>query len=121
MKKTLFSNFLLLFIVSTVYLPNTFAEDATQWHLPEDVKARLGKSKINEQYSIRRMVELLAVASGIGIWIYDTTTYQEVSPTCQRIRVGVGSLAFSPDGRTFVSGSEDGTILPDGLSSWIKA
>ena len=93
----------------TKSMQNNIVQDATQWHLPEGVKARLGKGKIRAiQYSYDG--KFLTVASGIGIWIYDTTTYQEVSLlTAHTSRVNC--LAFSPDGRTFVSGSEDGTIL----------
>ena len=108
MKKTLFSNFLLLFIVSTFYLPNTFAEDATQWNLPENAKARLGKGEIREmQYSADG--KFLAVATDIGIWLYDTTTYQEVALLTAHTKA-VKCLAFSPDGKILASGSDDNTI-----------
>ena len=52
MKLTRFS-ILAIFLVSTVSLPNAFAQDYTQWHLPEGMKARLGKGTItgNVQYS----------------------------------------------------------------------
>ena len=52
MKLTRFSILVMLF-VGTVSLPNTFAQDYTQWHLPEGAKARLGKGAItsNVQYS----------------------------------------------------------------------
>ena len=52
------------------------AQDYTKWKLPEGAKARLGKGRINEiKYSSdsRR----LAVASSIGIWLYDTRTGKE--------------------------------------------
>ena len=41
-KSLRFSIFLMLFLVSTFYLPSTFAQDYTQWHLPEGAKVRLG-------------------------------------------------------------------------------
>ena len=44
-----------------------------QWNLPKDAKTRLGKGSINEiQYSPDG--QFLAVASGIGIWLYDVAT-----------------------------------------------
>ena len=91
---------------------NNLTQDAMQWHLPEDAKARLGKGAIREmRYSPDG--KLLVVASGIGIWLYDVTTHQEgrlfTAPTSV-----VGCLAFSPDGRTFASGSADGTIILNG-------
>lgn len=44
---------LAMFFLSTVFLQNTFAQDYTQWHLPEGAKARLGRGTItgNVQYS----------------------------------------------------------------------
>ena len=106
MKKTLLSIFLTLLLVSTLYLPNTFAQDSPQWHLPEGATARLGKGVIREvKYSPDGTK--LAVASGIGIWIYDAQTGEELdlltghtggSEACRSVRmvgrspVGVGTL-----------------------------
>ena len=79
MKTRLLSAFLTLILFSTVLLSNTFAQDYTQWELPEGATARLGKGGINEiQYSPDN--RFLAVASTIGIWIYDTVTLQEARP-----------------------------------------
>ena len=94
---------------------DNLTQDAMQWNLPEDAKARLGKGSISEiQYSPDG--QFLAVASGIGIWLYDVTTHQEVSLLTEHTSV-VDSVAFSPDGRTFASGSKDGTILLWGYNS----
>ena len=77
MRKTLFSIPLMLILVSTLFLPNTFAQGYTRWELPEGAIARLGKGGINKiQYSPDN--RFLAVASTIGIWIYDAVTLQEV-------------------------------------------
>ena len=40
MKKTLVSTFLVLFLISGLYLSNTFAQDYARWGLPEGAKAR---------------------------------------------------------------------------------
>ena len=108
MKKTLFSNFLILLVASTLSLSNTLAEDPTQWNLPEDAKARLGKGKITEiLYSPDG--KFLAVAGGIGIWLYDTPTYQEGNLLTDHTSE-VESIAFSRDGHMIASGSVDGPI-----------
>ena len=77
LKKALTPKLSLLF-VSVLLLQNSFAEDYTQWELPEGAKARLGKGVMWEiQYSPDSA--RLAVASSIGIWLYDTATDQEVA------------------------------------------
>lgn len=93
----------------TQSMKNNTAQEAMQWHLPEDAKARLGKGKINEiQYSSDGAI--LVVATGIGVWIYDTTTYQEIGLLTAHTH-SVKCLAFSPDGDILASGDTDGTIL----------
>ena len=51
----------------------------------------------------------LAVASGIGIWLYDAHTGDEVSLLTGHTD-RVTSVSFSPDGTTLASGSSDGTV-----------
>ena len=76
MKKGLFLKLSLLF-ASVLFLQHGFAQDSPQWHLPENVKVRFGKGRIGEfRYSPDGT--RLAVVSAIGIWLYDTTTLQEV-------------------------------------------
>ena len=99
----------------TKTVKNNLTQESMQWNLPEDAKARLGKGKIHEiQYSPDGTI--LAVASGIGIWFYDTRTHQEISLLTEHTSV-VDCLAFSPDGRFLASGSKDGTILLWGYKS----
>ncbi len=93
----------------TKTVENNITQDATQWHLPEDAKARFGKGRIREmQYSPDG--KTLAVASGIGIWLYNVTTHQEIALLTEHTSVA-SNIAFSPDGRFFASGSKDGTIM----------
>ena len=93
-----------LLILLTLFSLNTFAQDYTQWSLPDGAKARLGKGEISGQIAYSPDGTRLAVASGIGIWLYDTTTYQPVALLTGHT-AWVLSVAFSPDGRTLASGS----------------
>ena len=52
----------------------------------------------------------------IGVWLYDVATRREIALLTEHTSV-VDRLAFSPDGRTFASGSKDGTILLWGYRS----
>ena len=64
--------------------------------------ARLGNGTIHEtKYSLDGT--RIAVAGGIGIWIYDTATYQE-SALLPGHTSWVNSVALSPDERTIASG-----------------
>ena len=92
----------------TQSMQNSIVQDTTQWNLPEDAKARLGKGDVTDiQYSPDG--KFLAVASDIGIWLYDVTVHQEVSLITGGTS-GVLRLAFSPDGRILASGNSDSTI-----------
>ena len=104
MKKVLF----LIIVFSIVYIPPSFAQDYTQWELPENAIARLGKGWIDAmQYSPDGTV--LAVATSVGIWLYDTETYQETA-LLARNNKGVAGLVFSPDGATLASAERLGDI-----------
>ena len=110
MKTSLFTTLLILLFVSTPYLPNTFAQDYQTWGLPEGAKARLGKGWISDiAYSPDGT--RLAVASAIGIWIYDTETFTEVALLTGHTGY-VNAVAYSPDPdrKILISGGADSTV-----------
>ena len=111
MKAMQFSLLTLIF-VTLLFLSDTFAQDYTRWGLPEGAKARLGKGWISGNIAYSPDGTRLAVASSIGIWLYDTGTYQEVALLTGHTN-RVYSVAFSPDGNTLASGggSQDMTSL----------
>ena len=75
--------------------------------LPDGAIIRLGKGRLGD--SDRAVAfspdgQLLAVASGIGVWLYDVATLRElVLLTGHTGRVE--AVAFSPDGTMLASGS----------------
>ena len=108
MKTTLVWTMILFTLSLSIGLQHTAAVDTSEWGLPEGAKARLGKGHINEiAYSPDGT--LLAVASRIGIWLYDTDTLQERALLTGHTS-GVNSVSFSPDGKTIASGSDDSTV-----------
>ncbi|MYD59788.1 MAG: hypothetical protein F4W91_01985 [Gemmatimonadetes bacterium] len=83
--------------------------DYPTWHLPNAAIIRLGKGHIS--YGDRAVAfspdgQRLAVASGIGVWIYDVATLRELALFTGHTSY-IYSVAFSPDGTMLASGSND--------------
>ena len=98
---------LLMFFV--LFPLSTFAQDYTQWGLPEGTKARLGKGHITGNITYSPDGTRLAVASSIGIWIYDAHTGEELALLTGHTG-DVSGVLFSPDGVTLASWGEDKTV-----------
>lgn len=97
---------------------STYAQDYTTWSLPDGAMARLGKGEITGNIAFSPDGNRLAVASSIGIWIYDVRPGKEKELNLLPINKGwVTSVAFSPNGSTIASGCTDGTVrLWDGVT-----
>lgn len=90
---------------------NASAEALSQSNLPEGAKARLGKGRIFDvAYSPDG--KRLAVASSIGVWLYDAETGAELDLLTGHAYYAwvenyaqpyVRNVSFSPDGRTLLS------------------
>ena len=79
------------------------SQDKTQLGLPEGAKRRLGKGEVKDfEYSPDGT--RLAVATTVGIWMYDGQTGEELG--VPGYTDFVRSIAFSPDGKTFASPSK---------------
>ena len=98
--RILFTSVLLL--VSIPFLPSSSAQDYTQMGLPEGAIVRLGKGYIND-IAYAPDGTRLAVATSIGVWLYDTTTDTELYLLSEESDY-VQAIAFSPDSRTLASG-----------------
>ena len=84
--------------------------DSRTWHLPEGAIARLGKGGIGRNdgaVAFSPDDRYLAVASGIGVWLYDVAAPGSLAlwPSDQ-----VHSVAFSPDGNTLAAGLVNDTV-----------
>ena len=100
---------LTLLLVPILFLSNVHAQDSTRWYLPEGASVRLGKgSPTDVQFSPDG--RQIAVASSIGIWLYDAQTEQEIDLLTDHVR-GIRSCMYSPDGTILAGGGMDGTIL----------
>ncbi len=97
--KTLFAS---LILIATVSL-NSVAQDSAQRGLPEGAKARLDVGFVHDlEFSPDGIC--LAIESNSGLWLYDVAT--DGAPTLKwKHNSPVDSVAFSPDGRSIVSGN----------------
>ena len=86
-------------VVSAAAESDETSENYTQWELPKEAKALLGKGGIN-MIAFSPDGTQLAVGSNIGVWLYDVETGEEKSV----FMGGCRSLAFSPDGRFLANG-----------------
>ena len=84
--------------VSLLLAESSFAEAYTHWQLPEGVFARLGKGWTTD-FVFSPDGSHLAVASSIGLYLYETTTYQGVALITEHA-AGLDVIKFSPDGKT---------------------
>lgn len=84
-----------------------------RWQLPEGAKARLGKGKINDiKFAPDRT--RFAVATTIGVWMYDAKTGKEISLFMgHRQDQEIKGIAFSRDGKLII-----GAILSGELARW---
>ncbi|MDE0484014.1 MAG: hypothetical protein OXI67_15660, partial [Candidatus Poribacteria bacterium] len=101
------------------------AKDYTKWHLPKGAKLRLGKGYINEiAYSPDS--SRLAVASSIGIWIYNAETGEELdlftghTGPVERFLWdydnNVSNFVYSPDGSTIAIKPDHEICLSDAVT-----
>ena len=102
--KTAISTILITLLIATVI----HAQDSPQWHLPEGVKARYGKGRI-EEIAYSPDGTKLAAATYIGVWIYEVQTGKELQLLATE-PVLVESIAFSPDSTKLVSTGMDAPI-----------
>ena len=104
-----FLTFTILTIIHLLCLQNISAQQQNpKYLLPSDAVKRIGKGFLYDlEYSPDG--SKLAVATTLGIWIYDTTNGNELNLLTGHTR-DVISVCFNSDGRILASGSYDDTI-----------
>ena len=80
----------------------------TSWELPEGAKARLGKGSIND-IKFSPDGTRFAVATSIGVWMYDANTGAEIS-LLKGDRQNIEAVTFSQDGSLLIGADPPGQI-----------
>lgn len=106
-KSNLIAIVLIILLIS--FITNSFAQDYTQWHLPDGATMRLGKGEIND-IKFSPDGNHLAVATSIGIWIYDVQTLKEIT-FFRSERYTINAISFIDNGEKLLSASELGPTL----------
>ena len=97
-----------MLLINILFLPNVFAQGSTRFKLPQGAIARLGKGWIKDlQFSPHGTQ--LAVATTIGIWIYDVNTGEE-RDLLRGTMGGANAIEYSPNGRILAAAHEDRTV-----------
>lgn len=93
-------------------------QDYTKWSLPKNALARFGKGRIIQmRYSPDNTQ--LAVATPIGIWLYDAQSGKELNLLTGHSSE-VNSIVYSPDGSTIATGAWDEVKLWDAVTGDLK-
>ena len=74
--KKIYLSAVVYLLITNLFLPNTFAQNSTQWELPPGAKSRFGKGWVRD-IEFSSFSDQLAVATTIGVWIYDVRTGEE--------------------------------------------
>ena len=85
---------------------NGWTDDFRQWYLPEGATMRLGKGNAFD-IAFSPNGKHFAVASSIGIWIYDAHTYKEIALMTEDWEnispIEMTKITFSQDGSTLAT------------------
>ena len=106
--KKVYVLFVAVLLIAMLLLPNVFAQHYTQWQLPDGAKARFGKGWIND-IKFSPNGSQLAVATTIGVWLYDVRTGEETVLFTGLMR-GANAISYSPGGLILAAAHWDQTI-----------
>ena len=88
-------------------------QNSQKWELPDGAFVRFGKGVMggsDRAITFSPDGKHLAVASGIGIWIYNVETARELVLFNVGHATLIRSVAYSPDGSILAAGTGDGRV-----------
>ena len=107
MKKV--TGLIVTFIITLgIYIQDVSAQDFNRWRLPKGATARYGKGWVRA-IEFSPLGDQLAVATTIGVWIYDVHTGREIV-LFSGIMGDAYAVAFSPGGTMLAAAHADQTV-----------
>jgi len=97
-----------LLLAIILFTTNVFAQDYTQWRLPEGAKARFGKGWIND-IEFSPTAHTVSVATTIGVWTYDVHNGKAVNLFTGDMG-GANAIAYTSDGQKLVAAHWNRTV-----------
>ena len=97
-----------LLLTAGLFLPNILAQNSTELSLPSGAIASFGKGWIHDM-EFSPHSDRLAVATTIGVWIYDARTGKE-RPPLSGIMGGANAVSYSPGGLIIAAAHSDWTV-----------
>lgn len=97
-----------LLLTTGLFLSNILAQNFTESSLPSGAIAGFGKGWIHDM-EFSPPSDQLAVATTIGVWIYDARTGKE-RPPFSGIMGGANAVSYSPDGLVIAAAHSDWTV-----------
>ena len=101
--------FIYLTLLFLLILQTVTAQDVTKTNLPEGAKLRIGRGTLGEIAYFPDGTRF-AVATSIGIWVYDSITGEELYQLTNHTN-GINCIRFSPNGETFATTTLEGSVL----------
>ena len=95
-------------LTMSLYASNIFAQGFTRQYLPKDAKARFGRGWVKD-IKFSPYSNQLAVATTIGVWIYDLQTGTDTN-LFEDIMGGANAVSYSPLGTTVAAAHADWTV-----------
>ncbi len=97
-----------LLLTACLFPPNILAQNSTELPLPSGAIASFGKGWIRDM-AFSPHSDQLAVATTIGVWIYDARTGKE-RPPFSGIMGGANAVSYSPGGLIIAAAHSDWTV-----------
>lgn len=105
-RRNVFLNIIIILII--LIQSYVYGQEYSQWHLPPGATARFGKGWVQD-IKFSPLGDQLAVATTIGVWVYDVRTGKELQLFFGLMK-DAKSISYSPGGLIIAAAHQDQSI-----------